>query len=129
MYNDDIIIWKNGKDIKNLIQAIGISSEDTGIRFAIRMCHADNKKGKKEEIEVRELINPERGWTLGEKETRKKWNRGSWHHPKSRDKEKLEKRTSNEQVHFSETGLVGDIISKVFPFVWYSGTFLKETKA
>ena len=70
MYMDDIKLFiKNEKELENLIQAVRIYSEDKGMEFGIKMCHAQMKSGKQHRMECLELPNQEKIRTFEKRET------------------------------------------------------------
>ena len=73
MYIDDIKRFsKNGKELKTLIQAVRIYSQNKGVEFGIEKCAMlVMKSGKQYMTEGIELPNQEKIEMLGEKETYK----------------------------------------------------------
>ena len=84
-------ICKNEKELETLIQIIRIYSQDRGMEFGIKMCHANNEKWKRQIIEGIELPNQDKIKTLQEKETYKCLGSG---HPQTIGDERKNKKVS-----------------------------------
>ena len=73
MYMDDIkLSVKNEKELKSLIHAVSIYSQDIGMEFGIEKCAMLVMKGSKRHMtDGMEVSNLDKIWTFGVKETYK----------------------------------------------------------
>ena len=131
-YWDEIkLLIKNEKELKSLIQAMKIYSEDIGMEFGIEKCSIL--------IIKEENINNGRNTTAKSRKNQKArrkenlqilGNIGSWHRQTSGDERKNFKRISqgNEKTTRNKTIYNGNLIKSIntwtVPLVRYSGSFL-----
>ena len=136
MYMDDIKLFaKNEKELKTLIHAVRIYSQDIRIEFGIEICAMLlMKSGKRHMTDGMELPNQNKIRTLGENENYKYLGiLETWHYQTSGNERKIEKEYLRRTRKLPETklscrNLIKGIYTWAVPLVRYSGPFLKWTR-
>ena len=135
MYMDDIKLFaKNEKELKTLIHAVRIYSQDIGMEFGIEKCAMlVMKSGKRHMTDGMELPNHDKIRTLGENETYKYLGiltADTIKQVEMKDKirkEYLRRTRKLLETKLSSRNLIKGINTWAIPLVRYSGPFLKWT--
>ena len=136
MYIDDIKLFgKNEKELETLIHAVGIYSQNIGMKFGIEKCAMlVMKSGKRHMTDGMELPNHDEIRTFGENETYKYLGILEADSTKQAEmKDKIQKEYLRRTRKLLETklscrNLIKGINTWAVPFVRYSGPFLKWTR-
>ena len=136
MYKDDIKLFaKNEKELKTLIHAVRIYSQDIGMEFGIEKCAMlVMKSGKRHMTDGMELPNRDKNRTLEENETHKYLGileADTIKQVKMKDtirKDYLRRTRKQLETKLSCRNLIKGIKTWAVPLVTYSGPFLKWTR-